>query len=383
MRFEFTTANRILFGSGAFSEAGGEAAKWGSLALLVTGKTASRADRLTGLLTAQKLACIPFSVPGEPTTSLVKTGVKVARQANCDLVIGFGGGSVLDAAKIIAAMLTNPGELEDYLEIVGGGKPLTHPAAPCIAIPTTAGTGAEVTRNAVLGVPEHRVKVSVRSEFLLPRLAMVDPLLTHSLPPAITASTGMDALTQLLEAFLCVKANPMTDAICREGLIRAGRSLQRVYEDGSNTAAREDMSLASLFGGLALANAGLGAVHGLAGPLGGMFPIPHGVICARLLPLVMEANLKALSHSNPASAALTRYEEVARLLTENPSATAADGLSWIHHLCQTLKIPSLREFGVKPPDFPLVASKARNASSMKGNPVPLSEEELIEILQNA
>jgi len=280
-------------------------------------------------------------------------------------------------------MLANPGELEDYLEVIGAAKPLTQPAAPCIAIPTTAGTGAEVTRNSVLGAPDYRVKVSVRSPFLLPRLAIVDPLLTHSLPPAITASTGMDALTQLLEAYVSGKANPITDAICREGLTRAGRSLKRVYENGSDAAAREDMSLASLFGGLALANAGLGAVHGLAGPLGGMFPIPHGVACARLLPFVMEANLNALARIQSESAALSRYQEIAQMVTRNPAASPADGLAWIQNLCQSIKIPSLSEFGVKPEDLPVIAAKARHSSSIKGNPVLLSEEELVGILQNA
>ena len=194
----------------------------------------------------------------------------------------------------MAALLTNEGDLSDYLEVVGKGRPLQNPAAPCIAVPTTAGTGAEVTYNAVLGVPDQHVKVSMRSPLMLPRWAIVDPLLTHSMPPELTASTGLDALTQLIEAFVSNKANPLTDGVCREGLQRAGRSLRRAFEDGSDAEAREDMSLASLFSGMALANAKLGAVHGFAGPLGGMTDAPHGVICGKLLPYVMQANVRAL-----------------------------------------------------------------------------------------
>src|SRR5208282_5705063 len=227
----------------------------------------------------------------------------------------FGGGSAIDAAKAIAAMLTNKGELLDYVEIIGRGKPLTQPSAPFIAVPTTAGTGSEVTRNAVLASPEHRVKVSLRSPLMLPRVAVVDPELTYALPPAITASTGLDALTQLIEPFVCARANPMVDALCIEGIRRAARSLREVVHQNPGKSAREDMALASLFGGIALANAGLGAVHGFAGPMGGMFAAPHGALCAALLPGVMAANVAALRRRQPGGEGLRRYDEIARLLT--------------------------------------------------------------------
>jgi alcohol dehydrogenase class IV len=301
----------------------------------------------------------------------------------CDVVIGIGGGSVLDSGKAVAAMLTNPGRLEDYLEVVGRGEPLTKSAAPYIAIPTTAGTGAEVTRNAVLAVPDHKVKVSMRSPLMLPRVAIVDPELTYSMPPRLTASTGLDALTQLLEAYVSNKANPLTDGICTEGLRRAARSLRAVYEDGSNRQAREDMSVASLFGGLALANAKLGAVHGFAGPLGGMIRARHGVICARLLSYVVQTNVQALANRAPDSPALKRFDELARIVTRRANAKAADGVTWVQDLCLALEAPSLSEFGLTRQDLPTVVAKAQKSSSMKGNPITLTDEELMGILTKA
>ena len=264
MRFEFATASQIIFGPGTIREVAGEAAGMGKRAFVITGRSTERAGPLLEQLNKHAIEYVTFSVPTEPTTTIVTEAVKQAREAKSDLVIGIGGGSVLDTGKVIAAMLTNSGKLLDYLEVVGLGKPLKKTPVSYIAIPTTAGTGAEVTRNAVLAVPEKQVKVSMRSPLMLPRLAVVDPELTHSMPPSITAVTGLDALTQLIEAYVSNKANPMTDGICREGLKRAGRSLRQACENGSDSNAREDMALASLFSGLALANAKLGAVHGLS-----------------------------------------------------------------------------------------------------------------------
>jgi len=412
MRFEFATATRIIFGGGTIREVAPLAAEMGSRAFVVAGRTRQRAEPLLEQLNKQGIKCVTFNVPGEPTTTIAKAGVLQAREAKSDLVISIGGGSALDTGKVIAAMLTNSGELEDYLEVVGRGKPLARSPVPHIAIPTTAGTGAEVTRNAVLGVPDHQVKVSMRSPFMLPRLAVVDPVLTHSMPPSITAGTGLDALTQLMEVYVSNKANPLTDGICREGLKRAARSLRQAYEDGGDRAAREDMAIASLFGGLALANAKLGAVHGFAGPLGGMISAPHGVICARLLPFVTEANVQALQRRaplevagrNPAgtpdellltgraadSLALARYDEIAQLLTphsclrqEDVGAQAVDGVRWVQELCEVLKVPPLTEFGLKEQDFPAVVAKSQKSSSMKGNPVTLTDDELMEILKKA
>jgi alcohol dehydrogenase class IV len=298
-------------------------------------------------------------------------------------VVGFGGGSVIDAAKAIAALLTNASPLLDYLEVIGRAQPLAQPSAPCIAIPTTAGTGAEVTRNSVLASAQHRVKVSLRSPHMLPKVAIVDPELTYGLPPEITASTGLDALTQLIEPYVSPRANPMTDALCVEGIRRAARSLRRAVKNGKDPSAREDMSLASLFGGLALANAGLGAVHGFAGPIGGMFPAPHGAICAALLPHVIEANLAALRARIPASNALHRYDEIARLVTERPQATANDLVNWTHELVTSLPIRSLSAYGITRDDFPAIVVAAERASSMKANPLPLTYDELSRVLSAA
>ena len=383
MRFEFATATRIIFGPGSLREVTPRAAEIGRRAFVVTGRTIDRAAPLLKQLNKQGIESVTFSVPGEPTTALAFEGVQHARQADCDSVIGIGGGSVLDTGKVIAALLTNGGDVLDYLEVIGDGQQLAEIPAPFIAIPTTAGTGSEVTRNAVLGSPDHRIKVSMRSPLMLPRLAVVDPELTHSMPPAVTASTGLDAITQLMEPYVSNKANPLTDGICREGLRRAARSIRRAYEDGSNPAAREDMSLASLFGGLALANAKLGAVHGFAGPLGGMFSAPHGDICARLLPYVMEANVQALQARSPSSPALARYDEVAQILTGMATARAADGIAWVQDLCAALKVPPLAEFGLKEADLPTVVAKSEKASSMKGNPMTLTDKELAQILRKA
>jgi len=383
MRFEFATANRIIFGPGTLKEVAPLSAEMGKRACVITGHTIERAKSLLEQLDQQEIEHVTFNIAGEPTTTIAKAGVELARQAKSNLVISIGGGSVLDTGKVVAAMLTNRGDLEDYLEVVGAGKPLSHSPVPHIAIPTTAGTGAEVTRNAVLNVPEHNVKVSMRSPMMLPRLAVVDPILTHSMPPSITASTGLDALTQLMEVYVSNKANPLTDSICREGLKRAGRALRSAYDDGGNQIAREDMALASLFSGLGLANAKLGAVHGFAGPLGGMISAPHGAICARLLPFVTEVNVRALQSREADSAALVRYDEVAQLLTGKATARAADGVAWVQDLCAALKVPPLTEFGLKKQNFPTIVAKSQRSSSMKGNPIELTEDELLEILKKA
>jgi alcohol dehydrogenase class IV len=383
MRFEFSTAHRIVFGPGVAEQVPDLAAGHGTRAFLVRGGTAERFARLVEQIGAHGVACESFRVVGEPTTELVRAAVAAARRVAAQVVVALGGGSVLDTGKAVAALLTNEGELTDYLEVVGAGRPLRNQAAPCIAVPTTAGTGAEVTYNAVLSVPEQHVKVSMRSPLMLPRWAVVDPLLTLSLPPALTASTGLDALTQLIEAFVSNQANPLTDGVCREGLQRAGRSLRRAFEDGGDAGAREDMAVASLFSGMALANARLGAVHGFAGPLGGMTNAPHGVICGKLLPYVMEANVQALRRRLPGSPALSRFDEIARLLTGKSSADASDAVAWIQDLCVAFALPGLRRYGLAETDFPLLVEKARKASSMKGNPVDLRDEELLPILQRA
>ncbi len=383
MRFEFATATQIIFGAGTLQEVGNIAANMGTRAFVVTGRATERAAPLIDLLTRKGISCKTFSVSGEPTTEIARQGTQQARAGQCDLVIGFGGGSALDTGKAIAALITNAGDLFNYLEVIGKAQPLTKAPAPYIAIPTTAGTGTEVTRNAVLKSLEHRVKVSMRNPMLLPRIALIDPELTYTLPPAVTASTGLDAFTQVLEPYVSNKANPVTDALCREGIGRAARALRQVYEDGDNPTAREDMCLVSLFGGLALANAKLGAVHGFAGPAGGMFPAPHGVVCARLLPYAMEVNVRVLQERFRESEALARYEEIAQLLTGSEVATINDGVVWVQELCDALQVPPLSEYGMTQDDIPVLVEKASKSSSMKGNPVTLTSDELTEILNRA
>src|SRR5512135_311783 len=301
--FEFATAGRVRFGRG---EVGGAPEALRALgarrALVVTGRTRHRAEPLRAAMAAAGVDSVAFPVSGEPTVEAVRAGTSLAHQDRCDAVVGFGGGGALDAAKAVAILATNGGDPLDYLETVGRGRPLERPALPWVAIPTTAGTGSEVTRNTVLTVAGAAVKASLRSPLMLARLAIVDPDLLAGLPCPTLAASGMDALSQLVEPYLSARANPLTDALAREGIRRSARSLPRAGVDGvDGVQVHEDLALASLFGGFCLANAGLGAVHGFAAPAGGMFSAPHGAVCAALLPRVMEANVRALETRSPAS----------------------------------------------------------------------------------
>jgi alcohol dehydrogenase class IV len=382
MSFEFAAPGRIIFGEGKLSDAATLAAGMGTRALVVEGRS-GRAESLVRQLREQGTPTTTLRVASEPTVSLVEQGAAQARAERCDVVIALGGGSVIDAAKAIAALLTNDAPVREYLEVIGKGRPLTNRSAPLIAIPTTAGTGAEVTRNAVLMAEEEQVKVSLRSALMVPAVALIDPALTYSMPPAVTASTGLDALTQCMEPFVSPNANPLSDAVAREGIRRAAGALRRAFRDGADVVARRDMAVASVCGGLALANAKLGAVHGFAAPLGGMFPIPHGVACARLLPVVAQINVRALRARAPSSPALERYEEVARIVTGHHAATAEDAVAWLERLVEELDVPKLSAYGIRGEDIARVVAAARQASSMQGNPVVLTDEELAEALRNS
>lgn len=364
--FEFATATRILFGAGKLAEAPTVIEPYGRRVLIVTGRTPARAEPLLALL--KHFDCTIHCIPSEPTLEDIAVGVTAATGHHA--VIAIGGGSAMDAGKAIAALATNSGDPLDYLEVIGRGQPLTEAPLPFIAIPTTAGTGAEVTRNAVITCPEQQVKVSLRHPRMLPLAAIVDPELTYDLPPDISAATGMDALTQLIEPFTCRRAHPLTDALCREAIPRAATALPRAV--AGEFAARADMAFASLCGGLALANSGLGAVHGFAAPIGGMFPAPHGAVCAALLPHVFAANARHLPE---------RFAEVSKLL--NPGNTAESGADMLKILAQELNIPGLATYGITEDDFPNLIAKARKASSMKANPVDLSDAELAGILRAA
>ncbi len=380
MTFEFSTAGRVLFGEGTVRQVPGMALSYGTRAFVVTGRTPGRHDGLIKSLGAAGIAVELYPVRGEPTVAMVREGIEAARKFSPAIVIGIGGGSVIDAAKAIAA---NGGDLMDHLEVIGGARPLERPGVPSIAVPTTAGTGSEVTKNSVIASPEHRVKVSLRSLHIMARAAVVDPELTLSLPPEETAACGLDALTQLIEPFLSSRANPLTDSLCREGMVLAASSLPIAYHDGNDRDARRDMALASTMSGMALANAGLGAVHGLAAVIGGMFPSsPHGAVCAALLPRVILANWRAARNHGSAEL-LGRFKETAAILTGDPHCAVEDAVDWLGSLCADLAIPGLSRYGVAADQINAIVEQARKASSMKANPVELTAAELSGIVNAA
>jgi alcohol dehydrogenase class IV len=383
MQFEFATSDRIAFGEGILQRASEFLGDFGPRLLVIRGKDQDRSKPLIEQLGKLGVEQIGFEVTGEPTVDLIDRGVRLARNSGATGVVGFGGGSVIDSAKAIAGLATNGGEIGDYLEVIGKAKPLETSALPLCVIPTTAGTGAEVTKNAVLGVPEHRMKVSLRSTILLPRVVLIDPETTLLLPPQVTASTGLDTLTQLIEPYVSIRANPITDAFCLSGIPRVARGLSQAFFDGHDLSARTDMSLASLFGGMALANAGLGAVHGFAAPIGGMFDAPHGAVCAALLPDVMEMNIRALRRRMPESDALHRYDALGPLLSDKTTAKADDAVKWVRDLCRLLNVAPLGAFGIRDEHVKDLVDKAQRANSMKANPILLEADELAEILRAA
>ena len=378
--FEFATAGKILAGAGRVAELPGVVAGLGSRVLVCTGANPARHR---ALLAGLGLPAVMFTVAAEPTVELARACVAAARVHRADVVAAVGGGSVLDLGKAAAMLLGNGGDPLDYLEVIGSGRKITQPSVPCVAVPTTAGTGAEVTANAVLASPAHGLKASLRSPLMIPRVALVDPELTVSCPPRLTAASGLDALTQCLEPFVSVRANPLTDGLAREGLRRAAAGLRTAYADGSDPGARADMALCSLLGGIALANAKLGAVHGLAGVIGGIADVPHGMACAALLAPVMEANVRALRSAQPGAPALDRYTEAARLLTGSPAASVDDGLTWIRETVSLLAVPGLAAFGIGQQHADDVAAKAARSSSMQGNPVALTHGDLRAIVLQA
>ena len=379
-RFEFATAGRVLAGPGRAVELPGVLAEFGSRVLVCTG---ANPERHAGLLAGLGLPAAVLEVGAEPTVELARAGVRAAREHGADVVAAIGGGSVIDTGKAVAMLLGNGGDPLDYLEVIGAGQAITRPAVPCVAVPTTAGTGAEVTANAVLASPEHRLKASLRSPLMIPRVALVDPQLTVSCPRSVTAASGLDALTQCLEPLVSPRASPLTDGLASEGLRRAAAGLRAAYADGENVAARADMATCALLGGMALANAKLGAVHGLAGVIGGIADVPHGIACAAVLAPVISANVRALRSGPPGQPALDRYGRAARLLTGDPAASVEDGLAWIRQTLVLLDVPGLAAFGVGAQHADEIAAKALTSSSMQGNPVALSHEDLKAILTQA
>jgi alcohol dehydrogenase class IV len=320
-----------------------------------------------------------FGVATEPSIERVRAAVALLAESGCDAVLGFGGGSALDVAKAVAVLATSGTDPLDHLEVIGSGRPIERPGLPCVAVPTTAGTGSEVTRNSVLS--GSGVKASLRSPLMLPKVALVDPDLLAGVPKSTIASSGMDALSQLIEPLLSKRANPFSDALARDGIRRSARSLRRGYEEAmEDPGVREDLALASLFGGLCLANSGLGAVHGLAAAAGARLSAPHGAVCAAVLAAAMDVNVRAIRERAPDHSALRRTIEVAALLTGQPDATPEDAVAWLEELTTALSIPGLASYGLNEPEIAEVVAAAQKASSMRGNPIELSDDEVTEIV---
>jgi alcohol dehydrogenase class IV len=347
--------------------------------MVVTGRTTSRADAIRSALSKAGISSIPFGVATEPSIERVSAAMALLADAGCDAVLGFGGGSAIDVAKAAAVLATSGIDPLEHMEVIGAGRPIERPGLPCVAVPTTAGTGSEVTRNSVLSAGG--VKASLRSPLMLPKVAVVDPDLLIGLPNATIAASGMDALSQLIEPLLSQRANPFSDALAREGISRSARSLRRAYQEGmADSAVREDLALASLFGGMCLANSGLGAVHGIAAAAGARLAAPHGAVCAAVLAAAMEVNTRALRDRAPEHPALLRMAEVALLLTGQPDANPEDGIAWLQELTTALSIPGLASYRLSEDEIPAVVTAAQKASSMRGNPTELTEADVTEIV---
>ncbi len=383
MEFAFSTANSIHFGPGIAKTITGLLPTGVKRVFILTGSSSHRQKSVLDVLENNGYEIDSHSINKEPDVSTVWNIAQSAREFKAEIIVAIGGGSVIDTGKVVAAMLNNGGKLIDYLEGVGKGETLKYPSAPMMAIPTTAGTGSEVTRNSVLSVAEAGIKVSLRSPYLLPRWAVVDPELTYQLPSQIAAFTGMDAFIQCLEAYLGNQANPLTDGIASEGIQRAARSLKAACAPVVDRAAKEDMCVASLCSGMALANSKLGAVHGFAGVIGGMIDAPHGAICASLVGQVLKANLDAIETRAPNHPSLAKWERVAQIVTSNPSAKPLYTIAWLDTLLADLDIQSLEALGFTRDRIPEVAEKAENSSSMKGNPIKLTRYEMEEILEES
>ena len=369
---------RIVFGSGTISHLPDYASQLGTHPLIVTGRGSlqrtGRLDKIIDDLEAHDLQVTVFEgVEPEPTLDTVERGRQVLRKRNCDLVIAIGGGSAMDVGKAIAGLANEPGSVIEYHT----GRVLAASALPIIAAPTTSGTGSEVTSVSVLTDPERGVKASIRDDRLMPKVALVDPELTLTLPPRPTADSGLDAFTQALEAYTSTGANFMTDAWALEAIQHIGSSLRQAYHHGDDLTARENMSLGSLLAGMALASARLGLVHGLAHPVGFLYHLPHGQACAILLPQVIRYNM-------PVSQA--KYATVARSLgvtDEADDAAAAEALhQWVTELCEELEATaSLGEFGATEADFDAIIAAAMKSGSTRHNPRPVTEADLHEFLQ--
>jgi alcohol dehydrogenase class IV len=387
MEFEFLPTPHIFFGPKQFHKIGALAKELGSRLFIVASGSALNSPETRETFTVstlkQDIEFDTFLIKGEPTIKVIDAGVQKAKEFKANVIMGLGGGSAVDASKAIAGLFTNGGSARDYMEVIGKGSVITQPSLPIIAVPTTAGTGSEVTKNAVILAEKEKFKASIRSPLLIPRIVIIDPRLMCSVPPSVTATCGMDALTQLIESYTSNKSQPLTDSWALLGVRKSFNSLPRCYTDGQSLEARNDMALASLLSGFCLANAGLGAVHGFASPMGG-FKIPHGVICAALLKPTIEANINELKKVDLNSVTLRKYATLGEIVSEKsyPSIDEAHKalVSYLEKMTQELKIPALSKFGVYNSDIDIVVEKAMKSSSMRYNPIKLEKKVLMEIL---
>ena len=369
----FLTASEIRFGRGKACEVAVAAKAFGARVMLVNGLTAARSNWLADQLTP----VARFSVGHEPDIAMIEAGVAAARAAKAQVIVAMGGGAVIDAGKAIAALVPARLPMMDHLEVVGRGLPLGADPLQFIAVPTTAGTGAEVTKNAVIGVPSARRKVSLRDNRMLPDVAIIDPALTDGTPKPVTLASGLDAITQVIEPYVCTKANRLTDALCRDAIPLGLAALVRLMET-EDTAARDDLAWVSLCGGLALANAGLGAVHGLAGPIGGAASAPHGAVCGVLLPPVLAANAKLAT-----DVAAARITEVQNWISHAFGVETEQATTALQNWSQHHGLPRLSQMGLQEDELQSIAQASLESSSMRGNPVALTERALIDILYAA
>ncbi len=388
---EFTIARlpRIVFGEGVAATLPQEARAFGRRALIVTGAGSFRRSEHWPLLEQgladQGMDWAALAVEDEPSPELVDRAVAEHRDGGIELVIGIGGGSALDAAKAIAGLLPHGNSVMDHLEGVGRGVAYRGPALPFIAVPTTAGTGSEATRNAVLSRRgADGFKKSFRHDALVAQVAIVDPALIATCPRDVLAANGMDAFTQLLEGYVSARANPLTDALALSGIAAFAEGFPAVWAGGEGAAAgRSGLAYASLLSGIVLAQAGLGSVHGLASPLGALFPIPHGTVCGTLVAEATDINIRALRARQPDHPSLAKYARVGALLLGRPEAPAAEALA---HLVErlrgwldTLDLPRLSVYGLTADRIALVAAQSRGGS-MATNPIVLTDDELAELL---
>jgi len=386
LKFDFLTTPQIIFGIGRFKEIGDILTNYGKRILVVGSKSAFSdiKDNFESLITKKKMNYDLHYITGEPDIQQIDDGVALGLKQKVDIVLGIGGGSAVDAGKAIAGLITNGGSAKDYMEIIGKGSKIRKESIPYIAIPTTAGTGSEVTKNAVISSKEDGLKASIRSSFLIPKIALIDPKLMVNVSPEVTAYCGLDALTQLIESYTSIKAQPITDSLAILGIRRITKSLIYVCENGQDISAREDVAFAALLSGICLANAGLGAVHGFASPIGGMLGIPHGVVCGALLAHVVEENIKQMVAEIPFNETLAKYatlgELIANLVFDDIREAADRVIEYTEQISRLLKVPKLSKYGLTDKHFEKIIEKAKKSSSMRYNPVRLSDEALYRIL---